>query len=77
MTASSLQDLFRSQGYVQAQDRFWQMDTWRHIGAGRVAEMFGEGQVETDMFLRTLGFERLAAAEYEAMPADFREARDA
>lgn len=77
ITASSLEDLFRAQGYVHAQDRFWQMDTWRHIGAGRVAEMFGEGQVETDMFLRTLGFERLAAAEYEAMPADFREALDA
>jgi len=40
-------DLFMAQGYVHAQDRFWQMDFWRHIGAGRLAEMFGESQIET------------------------------
>lgn len=36
--ASSLHDLFVAQGYVHAQDRFWQMDFWRHIGSGRLAE---------------------------------------
>jgi len=30
-------------GYVHAQDAFWQMDFWRHLGSGRLAEMFGEG----------------------------------
>jgi hypothetical protein len=54
--ASHAHDLFFAQGYVHAQDRFWQMDFWRHIGSGRLSEMFGEGQVETDMFLRTLGW---------------------
>ncbi|MGB9521600.1 MAG: penicillin acylase family protein, partial [Anaerolineales bacterium] len=29
--ASTLHDLFFAQGYVHAQDRFWQMDFWRHI----------------------------------------------
>lgn len=61
--ATNSHDLFFAQGYVHAQDRFWQMDTWRHIGAGRLSEMFGESQVETDIFLRTLGFERLAEEE--------------
>jgi penicillin amidase len=46
IAATTLEDLFRAQGYVHAQDRFWQMDTWRHIGAGRLAEMFGESQVD-------------------------------
>ncbi len=41
-------DLFRAQGYVQAQDRFYEMDVRRHVTAGRLSEMFGEGQVETD-----------------------------
>ncbi len=68
--AGSTADLFRAQGYVEAQDRFFQMDFWRHIGAGRLGEMFGESQVETDRFLRALGFESLARAELELMPED-------
>ncbi len=66
--ATSTADLFRAQGYVEAQDRFFQMDFWRHIGAGRLAEMFGDSQVETDRFLRALGFESLARAELDLMP---------
>lgn len=61
--ASSLHDLFYAQGYVHAQDRFWQMDFWRHIGAGRLSELFGESQVETDAFLRTMGWARIAEEE--------------
>ncbi len=61
--AETEHDLFFAQGYVHAQDRFWQMDVWRHIGAGRLSEMFGGGQVETDMFLRSLGFTGLAEQE--------------
>ena len=62
--ATSMHDLFMVQGYVHAQDRFWQMDFWRHIGSGRLSEMFGESQVETDMFLRTLGWRQTAEQEY-------------
>ncbi|HET9590418.1 MAG TPA: penicillin acylase family protein, partial [Anaerolineales bacterium] len=62
--ATTQHDLFFAQGYVHAQDRFWQMDTWRHIGSGRLSEMFGSGQVETDTFLRTLGWRLIAEQEY-------------
>ena len=62
--AATMHDLFLAQGYVHAQDRFWQMDTWRHIGAGRVSEMFGDDQVETDSFLRTMGWSDLATRQY-------------
>jgi penicillin amidase len=65
--AATMHDLFLAQGYVHAQDRFWQMDTWRHIGAGRVAEIFGEDQVETDAFLRTMGWAELAVQQYTQM----------
>lgn len=61
--AGSEHDLFFAQGYVHAQDRFWQMDFWRHIGAGRLSEMFGGGQVDTDLFLRSLDFTGLAEQE--------------
>ncbi|MDJ0924301.1 MAG: penicillin acylase family protein [Acidimicrobiia bacterium] len=72
--ASTIHDLFLAQGFVHAQDRFWQMDTWRHIGAGRISEMFGEDQVETDAFLRTMGWAELAAQQYETTSALGRDA---
>jgi penicillin amidase len=65
--ASTSHDLFFAQGYVHAQDRFWQMDTWRHIGSGTLSEMFGSGQVETDTFLRTLGWRATAEQEYSGL----------
>ncbi|MHB9116070.1 MAG: penicillin acylase family protein, partial [Thermoleophilia bacterium] len=61
--AANQHDLYMAQGYVHAQDRFWQMDVWRHIGAGRLSEMFGESQLDTDRFLRTLGWARVAEEE--------------
>lgn len=68
--ASTLHDLFMAQGFVQAQDRFWQMDAWRHIGSGTLSEMFGEGQLKTDAFLRTLGWKQTAEAEYASATGD-------
>ncbi|KUJ70128.1 penicillin amidase [Streptomyces albus subsp. albus] len=63
--ADTPEDLFRAQGYVQAQDRFWEMDVRRHMTAGRLSEMFGKDQVETDAFLRTLGWRHVAQQEYD------------
>ena len=69
-TPRSTHDLFFAQGYVHAQDRFWQMDFWRHIGSGRLSEMFGKTELETDTFLRTLGWARVAQQELDAMSPD-------
>ncbi|MFG2370881.1 penicillin acylase family protein [Streptomyces sp. NPDC048504] len=63
--ASSDADLFMAQGYVQAQDRFYEMDVRRHMTAGRLSEMFGKSQVKDDEFLRTLGWGRVAQKEYD------------
>ena len=65
--ASTLHDLFFAQGYVHAQDRFWQMDVSRHIGSGRLSEMFGAGQLDTDSFLRTMGWARVAQDELKML----------
>ncbi len=65
--ASSVHDMFFAEGFVHAQDRFWQMDAWRHIGSGSLSAMFGKGQVSTDAFLRTLGWEQTAEAEYAGL----------
>ena len=61
--ATTDHDLFMAQGYVHAQDRFWEMDFRRHITAGRLSELFGESQVDTDKFLRTIGWRRVAEQE--------------
>ncbi|MEX1038065.1 MAG: penicillin acylase family protein [Acidimicrobiia bacterium] len=71
--ANTSADLFRAQGYVEAQDRFFQMDFWRHIGTARLSEMFGESQMETDKFLRSFAFESLARTELERMSEESRQ----
>ncbi|MFF2215328.1 penicillin acylase family protein [Streptomyces antibioticus] len=63
--ASSDEDLFMAQGFVQAQDRFYEMDVRRHLTSGRLSEMFGADQIDNDEFLRTLGWERVAREEYD------------
>ena len=68
--ASNEHDLFMAQGFIHAQDRFWQMDFWRHVGSGRLSEMFGESQVDTDKFLRTLGWARVAQQELDQASPD-------
>lgn len=70
--AANSHDLFMAQGYIHAQDRFWQMDFWRHIGSGRLAEMFGSSQVETDRYLRTMGWARVAQQEIQQMNAEMK-----
>lgn len=56
-------DLFAAQGYVHAQDRFYDMDFRRHVTSGRLAELIGEPGLETDKFVRTLGWRRVAEKE--------------
>lgn len=67
ITASTSEDLLFAQGFVHAQDRFFEMDFRRHVTSGRVAEMFGASQVGTDKFLRTLGWRAVAEQEVEAL----------
>nr|WBO78539.1 penicillin acylase family protein [Streptomyces sp. SBE_14.2] len=68
--ASTDEDLFMAQGFVQAQDRFYEMDVRRHMTSGRLSEMFGESQIDNDEFLRTLGWHRIAKEEYDSKLSD-------
>lgn len=61
--ADTAEDLFRAQGYVHAQDRFFDMDFRRHVTSGRLSEWFGEDYIETDAFIRTLGWHQVAKQE--------------
>lgn len=75
--ASSLHDLLFAQGYVHAQDRFWQMEFWRRIGSGRLSEILGKSALAQDRFIRTLGWHRAAAQEWEQLDPETRAALEA
>ncbi len=68
--ASTTHDLFYAQGFVQAQDRWWQMEFNRHVGQGRISELVGKNDtaLRNDIFIRTLGWNRAAQANLDAAP---------
>jgi penicillin amidase len=75
--AQNSHDLFFSQGYVTAQDRFWQMEFWRRIGSGRLSEILGASALPNDRFIRTIGWRRSAEADMALLEADSRAALEA
>jgi penicillin amidase len=54
--AKTEEDLYRTIGYVMAQDRMWQMDLLRRITTGRLSEVLDPGLVEADQLFRALDF---------------------
>ncbi len=67
--ADTPDDLFFAQGFIHASERMWQMEVFRHIGAGRVSELFGASEIDTDRFIRTLGWRRAAERDLAALDA--------
>jgi penicillin amidase len=67
--ADSAEDLFRAQGYVHAQDRFFEMDYRRHVTAGRLAELVGNNPdaIQADMVTRTFGWRHVAEEEFNLL----------
>lgn len=64
--AKSEADLYRAQGYVQAQDRLFQMDLARRQASGRLAEVVGSAAVENDKFFRTFSLRYAAELSWES-----------
>ncbi len=64
ISAASLDDLFFAQGFATAQDRLWQMESFRRLTAGELAEIAGPAALESDREFRRLRLSRLA--EYRA-----------
>lgn len=54
-------DLYRTVGYVMAQDRLWQMDLMRRITTGRLSEVLDPGLVDADQLFRALDFTKKSA----------------
>ncbi len=75
--ATTDHDAFYGLGYVHAQDRLWQMEMQRRIGAGRLSEILGEATLSIDKFQRTLGYYRAAQADLKIIEARSRQALEA
>lgn len=56
-------DLWFSCGYVQAQDRLWQLDYRHRRATGKLAAAIGDEGLAVDSESRTIGFERAAENE--------------
>jgi penicillin G amidase len=63
--AQSTADALYAQGFVQAQDRLFQMELNRRTGQGTLSELFGELALDTDRIIRTFGFHRLGKVDWE------------
>ena len=72
--AGSAEGAWFGLGFAHAQDRLWQMETHRRIGAGRLAEAFGPAAVDNDRFLRALGVRQAAAGQWEKTQGEGRQA---
>ncbi|MCA1053617.1 penicillin acylase family protein [Rossellomorea aquimaris] len=68
ISADNEKDLFMAQGYIQAQDRLFQMDLSRRQASGRLSEIIGEKTIDRDKFFRTLGLRRAAEVSYTMYP---------
>jgi penicillin amidase len=68
--ASTEHDLLMANGFVHAQDRFWQMEFQRRLSAGRLSEILGESSLDADRYFRTLGLHRAASIEAESLEDD-------
>jgi penicillin amidase len=75
--AGSEADALFGLGYVHAQDRLWQMEFQRRLGAGRLSELLGPPALPTDRLFRTLGLHRAARQAWPSISPEARRLVDA
>jgi acyl-homoserine lactone acylase PvdQ len=56
IVAANTDDLFFAQGFVQAQDRLFQMDLWKRSSQGRLSEVLGANFIQRDSMTRRIQF---------------------
>lgn len=71
--ADSIVDAFRAQGFLHAQERFFQMDLSRRASAGELAALVGEPALQRDIAQRRLRLRARARRVVADLPARHRE----
>ncbi|MGZ5007250.1 MAG: penicillin acylase family protein [Methylobacter sp.] len=72
INAANRADAVRALGYVTARDRLFQMELMRRKSAGRLAEIFGDIALDSDIKARTYGFHREVKAIFAKLPPNHR-----
>ena len=75
--ADSVTDGVFAQGFVEAQDRLWQMDYRRRLANGDLAAVLGEDAVNIDTAIRTWGINSLAEEAYNNLNGESKAVVDA
>lgn len=75
--AASEADGWYALGYVHAQDRLWQMELMRRLGAGRLSEVVGPRALPSDRFMRVLGLNHAVEEQWHGFDAPTRAAVEA
>src|SRR6185503_1864036 len=70
IVASTRDDLFFAQGFVQAQDRLFQMDLWRRSVQGRLSEVLGSNFIERDAMTRRMQYRGDLQADWASYGPD-------
>jgi penicillin amidase len=70
--AQTQDDLFFAQGFVQAQDRLFQMDLWRRSVQGRLAHVLGANFIERDAMTRRFQYRGDLDREWSSYAPDTR-----
>lgn len=68
IVGKSIDDVVFAQGIAHAQDRLWQMDVWRRVGRGTLAEVLGDEAVPVDAFMRSIDIAGIARQNMRAVP---------
>jgi penicillin G amidase len=71
------EDIYFAMGYVQAQDRLWQMELQRRLATGRLSEIFGKDLLMQDSWMRTLGLRSSAQSVHAALSEPARQSLEA
>lgn len=75
--AQNAHDLFFAQGYVQGQDRLWQMEFTRQTANGTLSSFLGSPTLGIDRTVRTIGLRRIAERDWNSITGEEREAMQA
>ncbi|HEY2907720.1 MAG TPA: penicillin acylase family protein [Vicinamibacterales bacterium] len=75
--AQSQGDLFVAQGFVQAEDRLFQMDLWKRAAEGRLSEVLGANFVERDAMTRRFQYRGDMSVEWASYGPDAKAIADA
>jgi penicillin G amidase len=67
--AQNEHDAFFAQGYVEAQDRLWQMDLIRRFVYGELSEIFGKSALKADQDARNVPVRQIVAKQWQVLPA--------